>query len=124
MNRAVVGVSVVMAGVVTSLLAQAPAVRQVAFLKASNADAADHFGNGGTLLGDSVSISGDGNTIAVGAPHEASSSSGINGNQNDNSSYNAGAVYVFPAWGTHGRSRPISRRRTPRRAIISAITSP
>jgi hypothetical protein len=95
MKRAVVGVSVVMAGLVTSLLAQTPTVRQVAYLKASNADAADHFGNGGTLLGDSVSISGDGNTIAIGAPHEASSAGGVNSNQNDNSSYNAGAVYVY-----------------------------
>ena len=72
-----VGVSVVMAGLVASVLAQVPVVRPVAFLKASNADAGDHFGNGGTLLGDSVAISGDGNTIAVGAPHEASNAAGI-----------------------------------------------
>jgi hypothetical protein len=85
----------VVAGLLASLLAQAPVVRQTAYLKASNADAADHFGNGGTLLGDSVSISGDGNTIAVGAPHEASNAAGINGNQTDDSSYNAGAVYVY-----------------------------
>lgn len=96
-RSAVVGVSVVMAGVAASVLAQAPAgaVRQVAYLKASNAEAGDHFGNGGTLLGDSVAISGDGNTIAIGAPHEGSNATGINGNQNDNSLYNAGAVYVY-----------------------------
>src|SRR5687767_11721835 len=97
MKRLVVAVSVVTAGLAASLLAQAPAsvVRQTAYLKASNADAGDHFGNGGTLLGDSVAISADGNTIAVGAPHEQSNATGINGNQNDNSLYNAGAVYVF-----------------------------
>lgn len=100
-RSAVVGVSVVMAGVVTSLWAQSPAgapasrLRQVTYLKASNAEAGDHFGNGGTLLGDSVAISGDGTTIAIGAPHEASAASGINGSQNDNSLYNSGAVYVF-----------------------------
>ena len=95
MKRLVVAVSVVMAGLAASLPAQAPAVRQLAYLKASNADAGDHFGNGGTLLGDSVAISNDGNTIAIGAPHEGSNATGINGNQNDNSLYNAGAVYVY-----------------------------
>ena len=40
-------------------------------------------------------ISDDGNTIAVGAPHESSGAKGINGNQNDKSVYSAGAVYVF-----------------------------
>ena len=33
--------------------------------------------------------------MAVGAPHESSGARGINGNQNDNSVYDAGAVYVF-----------------------------
>ncbi|NOT25426.1 MAG: integrin [Acidobacteria bacterium] len=82
------------------LTAQAPSapLRQVAYLKASNPDAYDHFGEGGALpshTGQTVAISGDGNTIAIGAPHEASNATGINGNQNDNSTYNAGAVYVY-----------------------------
>jgi hypothetical protein len=55
----------------------------------------DHFGNGGTLEGHGVALSGDGNTLAVGAPYESSAAKGINGNQNDNSLYSAGAVYVF-----------------------------
>jgi hypothetical protein len=42
-----------------------------------------------------VAVSADGNTIAVGAPHESSSARGINGNENDDSAYNAGAVYVY-----------------------------
>jgi len=73
-------------------------LKQIAYLKASNAEADDHFGCGGVLDGHAgwgVAISGDGNTIAVGAPHESSGAKGINGNQNDNSVYGSGAVYVF-----------------------------
>lgn len=73
-------------------------LRQVAYLKASNPGMFDHFGEGGALdghTGQAVAISGDGNTIAIGAQHESSSARGINGNQNDDSTYNAGAVYVY-----------------------------
>ena len=73
-------------------------VRQIAYLKASNSDAFDHFACGGSLpghIGNALAVSGDGNTIAVGAPHESSAARGINGNQNDNSLYNSGAVYVY-----------------------------
>ena len=70
-------------------------LRQTAYIKASNPHAGDHFGNGGTLLGDSVALSGDGNTMAVGAPNESSGGKGINGNQADTSVYSAGAVYVY-----------------------------
>jgi hypothetical protein len=70
-------------------------LKQVAYLKASNTEAGDHFGSGGPLEGHAVAISGDGNTIAVGAPTESSGAKGINGNQDDNSAYSAGAVYVF-----------------------------
>jgi hypothetical protein len=88
------------AGLIAHATAQsrpAPAgqLRQIAYLKASNPDTRDHFGNGGTVLGDSVTISGDENTVAIGAPNESGSSSGINGTQNDNSLYSSGAVYVF-----------------------------
>jgi hypothetical protein len=72
-----------------------PILSQTAYVKASNPHMGDHFGNGGTLLGDSVALSGDGLTMAVGAPNESSGSKGINGNQNDTSVYSAGAVYVF-----------------------------
>jgi hypothetical protein len=82
------------------IAAQAPTapLRQIGYLKASNPDAYDHFGEGGALpshTGQTVAISGDGNTIAIGAPHEAGSATGINGNQNDNETYNAGAVHVY-----------------------------
>src|SRR5215470_19530568 len=71
------------------------ALLQTAYVKASNPHMGDHFGNGGTLLGDSVALSGDGNTLAVGAPNESSGAKGINGNENDASVYSAGAVYVY-----------------------------
>jgi hypothetical protein len=73
-------------------------LKQVAYLKASNAEAYDHFACGGGNQGhsgNSVALSGDGNTMAVGAPYESGGSTGVNGNQNDNSSYASGAVYVF-----------------------------
>jgi hypothetical protein len=70
-------------------------LKQIAYIKASNATMGDHFGNGGTLEGHGVALSGDGNTLAVGAPYESSSAKGINGNQADTSLYSAGAVYVF-----------------------------
>ena len=77
-------------------------LRQVAYLKASNTDAHDHFACGGGNdghNGDGIAISGDGNTMAIGAPYEGGGARGINGNQNDNSTYAAGAVYVFTRQG-------------------------
>lgn len=61
---------------------------QQAYLKASNSDADDGFGR-------SIAISADGNTIAIGAPNEASNATGVDGNQADNSSSGNGAAYVF-----------------------------
>jgi hypothetical protein len=75
-----------------------PQLRQTAYIKASNAEAADHFGCGGALdghTGNSVAISADGNTMAVGSHQESSGARGINGNQNNNDAYASGAVYVF-----------------------------
>ncbi len=57
-----------------------------ACLQASNADERDRFG-------DSVAISG--NTIVIGAFHEDSNATGVNGDQDDNSNKNAGAAYIF-----------------------------
>jgi hypothetical protein len=75
--------------------ASSAGLRQTAYIKASNPHMGDHFGNGGTLLGDSVALSGNGLTMAVGAPNESSGAKGVNGNQEDTSVYSAGAVYVF-----------------------------
>jgi hypothetical protein len=91
-------------GCAGSLAAQNAPVKQAAYLKASNPGMYDHFGEGGALpghTGNTVSISADGNTIAVGAPHEASAATGINGNQNDDSASNAGAVYVYTRSGNN-----------------------
>ena len=73
-------------------------LKQVAYIKASNADAYDHFACGGANQGhsgNSMAISGDGGTMAVGAPYESGGAKGINGNERDNSAYASGAVYVF-----------------------------
>jgi hypothetical protein len=73
-------------------------VRQVAYVKASNPDMGDHFACGGSLpghIGNAIAISADGNTMAVGAPHESSAARGINGDAGDNSLFASGAVYVF-----------------------------
>ncbi|MEZ5979635.1 MAG: FG-GAP repeat protein [Planctomycetota bacterium] len=64
---------------------------QQAYLKASNTDPGDQFGS-------EVDISGD--TIVVAAWHEQSKSSGVGGNEADNSLNRAGAVYVFRRSGT------------------------
>jgi cysteine-rich repeat protein len=64
-----------------------------AYIKSSNPGAYDFFG-------ESVALSADGSTLAVGAPGEDSAATGINGNQADNSASGAGAVYVFTRSGT------------------------
>jgi hypothetical protein len=73
-------------------------LKQVAYIKASNAEAYDHFACGGGNqghTGNPIALSGDGGTMAIGAPFESGGATGINGNQNDNSTYASGAVYVF-----------------------------
>ncbi|MBL8804140.1 MAG: FG-GAP repeat protein [Planctomycetes bacterium] len=59
---------------------------QQAYLKASNTEAGDRFGY-------SVAVSGD--TLVVGAPLEDSNTTGLNGNQADDSAAQSGAAYVF-----------------------------
>ena len=66
---------------------------QQAFLKSSNPGKEDWFGV-------RLSISGDGNTVAVSAPNEDSAAKGINGKQDDESGSEAGAVYFFMRTGT------------------------
>ena len=73
--------------------ASATRMRQLAYLKASNTDGSDHFACGGSLpghIGNALAISGDGNTMAVGAPHESSAARGTDGDEDDNSLYNSG----------------------------------
>jgi hypothetical protein len=61
---------------------------QQAYVKASNTGNIDEFGW-------SVALSGDGDTLAVGAVTEASAAAGANGDQSDNSLTGAGATYVY-----------------------------
>jgi len=91
-------------------------VKQIDFLKASNPDAMDHFGCGGVQQGHTgrgVALSGDGATLAVGAPHEASGAKGINGNQRDNSVFEAGAVYVYTRAGAGWRQQAYLKASNP-----------
>jgi len=69
---------------------------QQAYVKASNADAHDRFGS-------AISLSADGNTLAVGAYLEDSNATGVSNDgsgEADNSEGNAGAAYVFSRSGT------------------------
>jgi hypothetical protein len=68
-----------------------------AYLKASNTGIEDRFSR-------SVAISGD--TVVVGAASEDSGASGVNGNQADNTTTNAGAVYVFNDAGERAQRGP------------------
>ena len=61
---------------------------QQAYIKASNTDVNDEFGH-------SISLSGAGNTLAVGTAKEQSNSVGIGSNENNNDADKSGAVYVF-----------------------------
>jgi hypothetical protein len=60
----------------------------IGYFKASNTEFQDFFG-------DTVALSADGDTLAVGALFEAGGSPGINGDETDNTQDSAGAVYVF-----------------------------
>lgn len=63
-------------------------IKSIGYIKASNTETGDFFGW-------SIALSGDGNTLAVGAPAEDSKATGLDGNQADNTSDNSGAVYIF-----------------------------
>jgi len=73
---------------------------QQAYVKASNPGSAtisplvfgDEFGSGLALAG---------NTLVVGARHEASGASGVNGNQNSNGDLGSGSAYVFLRTGSN-----------------------
>lgn len=59
---------------------------QQGYIKASNTESNDQFGQ-------SIAISG--NTVVIGAYREDSNATGINGNQANNSAVDSGAAYVF-----------------------------
>ncbi len=67
---------------------------QEAFIKASNTGAFDEFGK-------DLAISSDGSRLVVSAHLEDSNATGIDGDQNDNSMSNSGAVYIFVRTGSN-----------------------
>jgi hypothetical protein len=75
------------------------------YIKASNTETNDSFGG-------ALALSSDGNTLAVGARGEASNANGINGDQTNNTTPGAGAVYVLirsgMAWGQQVYVKPLS----------------
>lgn len=78
--------SAVLSGAVYVFVRTGGVWSQQAYLKASNSDAGDFFGEHVTIAGD---------TLVVGARGEDSNATGINGNQGDNSALDSGAAYVF-----------------------------
>ena len=75
---------------------------QQAYVKASNTGKAaqgDDPGDG-DQFGFSLALSGDGNTMAVGAITEDGVAQQINGNDKDDTAQSAGAVYVFARTGS------------------------
>lgn len=80
---------------------------QQAYIKASNTDTGYVFGN-------ALALSFDGNTLAVGAPQEASSATGMNGNQADNTVWQAGAAYIYRrdggTWNQRAYVKPMSTK--------------
>lgn len=61
---------------------------QTMYVKATSPDVSDFFGA-------ALALSADGKTLAVGAQFEQSAATGINGEMNDNSAPETGAVYVY-----------------------------
>ena len=61
---------------------------QQAYIKASNTNSLDHFG-------DSLALSADGNTLAIAASDEDGASSGVNGDDSVIGNFGSGAIYVY-----------------------------
>ncbi len=79
-------------------------VGSIGYFKASNTDAFDNFGV-------NVVLSGDGNTLAVGATSEGSNAVGIGGDQANNQASAASAVYVFNRTNTTPSPHPLDTNR-------------
>ncbi|MBW2292847.1 MAG: hypothetical protein JRG94_11135 [Deltaproteobacteria bacterium] len=93
---------------------------QQAYVKASNTDDGDAFGT-------SIGLSSDGNTLAVGAPFEDSSATGIDGDQGDENSLLAGAVYVYVrdgvTWSTDAYLKASNTETTDRFGVSLSVSS-
>ncbi|MBT9512948.1 MAG: hypothetical protein IV104_11435, partial [Acidovorax sp.] len=93
-----------------------------AYLKASNTNSLS-----GQQFGGSIALSGDGSTLAVGAPLESGGTTGVNGDQQDQSASGSGAVYIFTqgsnGWGQQAyvkASNTTARDRFGSRLALSA----
>ena len=95
-----------LAAIVATIVATGAAAQQAGswtpagVLIASNAGEDDHLGAGDALTGVALAVSRDGRTLVAGATHEDSAARGINGNQKDETAFEAGAVYVFAPSGS------------------------
>ncbi|WP_052480937.1 hypothetical protein [Gilvimarinus agarilyticus] len=104
--------------------------QQQAYLKASNTEAPFEDDDGNELVrsndrfGYSVSLSDNGNTLAVGALLEDSNATGINGDETDNSAANAGAVYLFErSDGSWSQTAYVKASNTPEEEDSSSSSS-
>jgi hypothetical protein len=88
----------------------------VAYVKACNTGTLDGFSQ-------SVALSADGNTLAVGADGEGSNATGIGGNQADDSAFATGAVYVFTrSGGTWSSLSPSGSCGGPNCAVLNIMS--
>ena len=107
MPRPALAVIVLALGALGGYPAAQPRVTQTAYLKASNTEAGDHFGCGGVVqghTGQGTALSADGNTLAVGAPHEGGPGNAV---------FDAGAVYVFVRAGDRWTQQAYLRASNP-----------
>lgn len=74
------------------------------YLKAENPDEIDEFG---------IVVAASGNTLVVGVPRDDSAASGINGNSNDDSLFDSGAVYVYQRIGAEWQQQAYIKASNP-----------
>lgn len=88
---------------------------QQAFIKATNTRLNDQFAW-------ALTLSRDGNTLAVGAHLEDSGASGLNGNQEDASAEDSGAAYVYTRSGTTWSPAAYVKASSPRASAEFGIS--
>jgi len=81
------------AGAVYVFLRTGTTWAQEAYVKATNSETQDYFG-------DQIALSSDGALLAVGARYEGSNATGVGGDQSNNAAPYAGAVYLYRRSGT------------------------
>ena len=135
-SRAAIGVVRARAGYVARPAGRSPGavltvarrlqLNRSAYLKGSNTEAGDHSGAAACSMGtpDTESaISGDGNTLAVGAPHESGRARASTATRTTTPRYDAGAVYVFTRNGADWAQQAYVKASNPQGATTSATPS-